>query len=225
MRVCFFLLKPVIIALDFSLFTIRYNVMNLQLLFPVTLKNHWQDAGACVLPERLQSWLFDPNSLTARLKNHCHQFRIELLGQKMEPCQAHEAVDAVSAGEQVLVREVLLYCDDKPQVFARSLLPLSSLTGTEQALANLGTESLGQTLFNHPSLERKIINIAEFDVTSSVGKLASNLQLNMMKTLWGRRSIFVIDNKPLIVAEVFLPGAFAYEAAEGSANKPRVDHV
>jgi chorismate--pyruvate lyase len=199
--------------------------MNLQSLFPVTLTSNWRGADKCVLPEHLQSWLFDANSLTARLKKHSHQFRVELLGQKLELCQAHEAIDSVASGEQVLVREVLLYCNDIPQVFARSLLPLSSLTGSEKALANLGTESLGETLFNHPSLERKIIDIAEFDFTSSIGKLASDLQLNMAHTLWGRRSVFVIDNKPLIVAEVFLPGALAYEKIKGSTNNPRVVHV
>jgi chorismate--pyruvate lyase len=199
--------------------------MNLQLLFPVTLPSHWQNSDSCVLPEHLQSWLLDPNSLTARLKTHCHQFRVELLGQKIECCQADEAVAAIPVGEKVLVREVLLYCDDKPQVFARSLLPMSSLTGTEKALANLGSQSLGQVLFNNPSLERKIIEVATFDLTSSVGLLACHLQLNMTHTLWGRRSIFVLENKPLMVAEVFLPGALSYQKIEGSITNPRVDHV
>lgn len=199
--------------------------MNLQLLFPVTLPNHWQNSDSCDLPEHLHSWLLDPDSLTARLKTHCHQFRVELLGQKIEPCQAHEAVAAIPVGEKVLVREVLLYCDDKPQVFARSLLPLSSLTGSEQALANLGTNSLGQVLFNNPSLERKMIEVAMFDVNSSVGKLAKNLQLDISYPLWGRRSIFVLEDKPLMVAEVFLPDAFAYQIIDNSATNPRVDHV
>jgi len=199
--------------------------MNLQLLFPVTLPSHWHRSEACALPEHLQSWLLDPDSLTARLTTHCHQFRVELLGQKIEPCQAHEAVADIPTGEPVLVREVLLYCDDKPQVFARSLLPLSSLTGTEKALANLGSQSLGQVLFNNPSLERRIIEIAEFDLTSSVGKLACDLQLNVTHTLWGRRSIFMLENKPLMVAEVFLPDAIAYQAIKGLVTIPRVDHV
>lgn len=199
--------------------------MNLQLLFPITLSSHWQDAESCALSKQLQSWLLDPNSLTARLKTHCHQFRVELLGQQIENCQAHESVAAISVGEQVLVREVLLFCDEKPQVFARSLLPLSSLTGAEQALANLGTQSLGQVLFNNPSLERKVIEVAEFDATSSVGKLVDDLQLNINHTLWGRRSIFMLKNKPLMVAEVFLPGAFAYQTTENSATNSRDDHV
>jgi chorismate--pyruvate lyase len=190
--------------------------MNLQSLFPVTLSSHWRDAKGCLLPENLQSWLLDPDSLTARLTSHCHQFRVELLGQRIEDCQQSEAVALIPLGEKVLVREVLLFCDDKPQVFARSLLPLSSLTGAEQTLANLGTQSLGQVLFNNPSLERQTIEVAEFDTASSVGKLAQKLQLpseqlSFPENLWGRRSIFVLENKPLMVAEVFLPGSFAYQ--------------
>ena len=199
--------------------------MNLQLLFPVTLPNHWQRSDSAELSEYLQSWLLDPDSLTARLKAHCHQFRVELLGQRIEPCQADEAVAAIPVGEQVLVREVLLYCNNTPQVFARSLLPVSSLTGAEQALADLGTQSLGQVLFNNPSLERKIIEIAEFTLTSSVGKLADKLQLNATHDLWGRRSVFMLENKPLMVAEVFLPGAFAYQKSKLSIDKSRIDHV
>jgi len=199
--------------------------MNLQLLFPITLASHWQNSDTCTQPEHLQSWLLDPDSLTARLKKHCHQFRVELLGQKVEPCQAHEAVADIPVGEKVLVREVLLYCDDKPQVFARSLLPLSSLTGAEQELANLGTKSLGQVLFNNPSLERKTIEVAMFDDNSTVGKLAKNLQLEVPHSLWGRRSIFVLDDKPLMVAEVFLPNAYAYQNMNDLAVNSKVDHV
>ena len=74
---------------------------------------------------------------------------LKLLGQRIETCSVEEANDDILVGEQVLVREVLLFCDDVPQVFARSLLPLKSLTGEQQQLAHLGTQSLGQVLFNH----------------------------------------------------------------------------
>lgn len=198
--------------------------MNLQSLFPVTLSTHWHEAEKFSLNENLKNWLLDPNSLTKRLKSHCQQFRVELLGQSIETCKTNEAVALIPSGEQVLVREVLLFCDDKPQVFARSLLPLSSLTGAEQVLANLGTQSLGQVLFNNPSLERQTIEIAEFDSTSAVVKmvkqLASAEQSNLLTaSLWGRRSIFVLEGKPLMVAEVFLPGSFAYQASKKSEFK------
>ncbi len=187
--------------------------MNLQSLFPVTLSGYWRDAKAYSLSNNLNSWLLDPDSLTARLKAHCQHFRVELLGQKIECCLESESVNLIPAGEPVLVREVLLYCDEQPHVFARSLLPLSSLTGAEQVLADLGSQSLGQVLFNNPSLERQAIEVAEFNENSSVFQLADDLQQSAEHSLWGRRSIFVLENKPLMVAEVFLPKAHAYQNA------------
>lgn len=188
--------------------------MTQHLLFPVTLSGQWHSTASHPhsdsLPKSLLDWLLDEKSLTARLKRQGNNFRVELLGQQVEACHEDEANDVINVGEQVLVREVLLYCGNTPQVFARSLLPLSSLTGDEQKLATLGTQSLGQVLFNNPSLVRQNIEISSFDDSSSVAKLSAHLGLVVDSTLWGRRSIFMLENKPLMVAEVFLPQAFAY---------------
>jgi len=180
-------------------------------LFPITIKAQWQNAANFNLDENLLDWLLDPCSLTARFKKRCQQFRIEVLGQQIQACDALEANEDIKVGEQVLVREVLLYCDDKPQVFARSLLPLTSLTGKEQELAHLGNQSLGQVLFNNPELIRKNIEVSPFDVQGSLGKLLDNLSLNSLEQIWGRRSVFILHNKPLMVAEVFLPDSLAYQ--------------
>lgn len=176
------------------------------------MRANWHSPESCILPNSLRDWLLDPSSLTARLKGHCQHFRVEVLGQEVVACDALESNDDIATGEQVLVREVLLYCDDIPQVFARSLLPLRSLTGAQQQLANLGTQSLGQVLFNHPELMRKKIEVAVFEQGSSVTKLVNHLAIEQnQQPLWGRRSVFVLDAKPLMVAEVFLPGAVAYQ--------------
>lgn len=180
-------------------------------LFPVQMTATWQEPSNVIVSNTLRDWLVDPASLTARLKKHSEQFRVAVLGQTIEACSDIEANADILAGEQVLVREVLLYCDEVPQVFARSLLPLSSLTGEQQQLAHLGTQSLGQVLFNHPDLVRKKIEVAAFDKQSSVAKIAEHLSLTVLQPMWGRRSVFVLDAKPLMVAEVFLPGAFAYQ--------------
>jgi chorismate--pyruvate lyase len=179
--------------------------------FPVNLSCHWQDPEQFNLSNTLQNWLLDPSSLTARLKSHCQNFQVEVLGQTIEPCHQNEAMADIKSGDDVLVREVLLYCDNVAQVFARSLLPLSSLTGEEQQLAHLGTQPLGQVLFNNPLLKREAIQIGCLNHNSSVTKLAQSLNLYSDDQLWGRRSLFRLNNKPLIVAEVFLPNAFAYQ--------------
>jgi len=179
--------------------------------FPINLSCQWQNPAQLSLSDTLLNWLLDPSSLTARLKLHCQIFRVEVLGQRVEPCHNDEAFGEIQTNDDVLVREVLLYCDDVPQVFARSLLPLSSLTGEEQQLAHLGTRPLGQVLFNNPLLKREAIEIGCFTSDSNVTKFAKSLNLTTNEPLWGRRSLFRLNNKPLIVAEVFLPPALAYK--------------
>ena len=183
-----------------------------QPLFPVTLTATWLRDYTAVTDAGLKDWLLDPSSLTARLKRHSHTFHVQLLGQTVEQCQPHETFGDIVSGESILVREVLLFCNEQPQVFARSLLPLRSLTGEQQQLAHLGTQPLGQVLFNDPLLRREAIEIACFKPHSTVVQLAQHLALETQAELWGRRSLFTINHKPLIVAEVFLPGAFAYQS-------------
>ena len=185
--------------------------MHLSMLFPVGLQCHWLNPEVANLSQTVQSWLLDPDSLTARLKSQCQQFNLEVLGQKVEPCRLEEACDGIARGDDVLVREVLLYCDGKPHIFARSLLPLTSLTGEEEKLANLGTQPLGHVIFNSPSLNRNYIEVGQFGCESSVGQLCQKLKINNVDSLWGRRSLFSIEGKPLTVAEVFLPDALIYQ--------------
>lgn len=180
-------------------------------LFPVTMDTNWKQEHHFQLSKTLRSWLIEPGSLTARLKAHSKSFAVKVLGQKVMACRIQEANDDIKAGEDVLVREVLLLCDGEPHVFARSLLPLSSLTGEQEKLAHLGDRSLGQVLFNHPELIRKNIEVANFNNNQAIKALIGNLQLTKDSDVWGRRSVFVIDNKPMVVAEVFLPNAHAYQ--------------
>ena len=107
---------------------------------------------------------------------------------------------------------MLLYCDEQAHVFARTLIPLTSLTGEQQALSELGEQPLGQVIFNNSSLLRQLIEVSDFSFDSSVGQLSVLLNTDVItpKTLWGRRSLFYIEEKPLLVAEVFLPPALAY---------------
>lgn len=204
--------------------------VTLPVTFPITLAGQWQSPSADIfsmLPVRLKGWLLDGGSLTARLKSCCEDFKVKVIGEQQQLCSAEEACNYIKAGEPVLVREVILYCDNIPQVFARSLLPLASLTGKEQVLANLGEQPLGQVLFNNPSLQRLRLELSSFSHDTSVAILASKLASKLSndsssdkaavmpkQELWGRRSIFMVDNKPLMVAEVFLPDAYAYQGSE-----------
>lgn len=185
----------------------------MQALYPLGLAGHWQSQVPSHLSASLKNWLLDAGSLTARLQHQCAHFHVQLLGQQVVTCSPEEANQVINAGSEVLAREVLLNCDGVAQVFARSLLPLSSLTGEQQQLAQLGEQPLGQVIFNQTDMQRSAIEVAEFKPVehSKLNQLLTELNQNTQQALWGRRSTFYVAHKPLLVAEMFLPAAQAYQ--------------
>jgi chorismate--pyruvate lyase len=99
------------------------------------------------------------------------------------------------------VRETLLLCNDVPWVFARSVIPASSLKGHARQLLKLNNRSLGSWLFNDSTMRRDPFELAT--ITSSNSVVPANLQCQ--QKLWGRRSKFTVQGLPLLVAEIFLP--------------------
>ena len=148
------------------------------------------------VPTIWRNWLFDSGSLTARLLEASDgNLRVRVLRQKLEVPKFSER-QRLSLGERrrALVREVVLYGGGQPWIYARSILPLTTLTGRLRKLRQHSNQPLGELLFKDPSMRREPVQFACFGSVSS-GDVA----------IWGRRSVFTLDNKPLLVAEVFLP--------------------
>ncbi len=163
------------------------------------------------IPAEIAAWLFEAGSLTRRIVQHCQQqFRVEVLSQKWqrpllnESRRMQEPVD-----HWALIREVLLYCGDTPWVFARSVLPRRTLSGPRLALAKLGTRPLGEVLFSDPSVVRDEMEVAQIARDQRMFACATRHLQDLPNHVWGRRSVFYLQQKPLLVNEVFLPSLFA----------------
>lgn len=101
-----------------------------------------------------------------------------------------------------VIREVVLYGKDQPWVYARSVLPLSSLTGHLRRLRKFDNRPLGALLFAEPSMRRGKLEIASIHPS----QVALPAALGVFDApLWGRRSVFYLTGKPLLVSEIFLP--------------------
>ncbi|MCP8901010.1 chorismate--pyruvate lyase family protein [Gilvimarinus xylanilyticus] len=167
----------------------------------------WQRApGGHLLPAGVRPWLLDPGSLTRKLRQLSHnQLSVHILRQSWGRPRLSEAralgVDITQHG---LIREVIL-CGpyEEPWVYARSLFPAASLTGSLRHLRQLDNRPLGGYLFSHPHLGRSPLSVAALPPGSGVPE-----SLQGDKLLWGRRSVFSLKGKQLLVSEVFLP-AFA----------------
>ena len=174
--------------------------------FPVGLEVNWEPSDRVALSDPyLKNWLLDTGSLTERVQSLCLHFTLDKLGQGSEALHTCEKALLNTDGESAWqVREVLLCADGEPWVYARSVIPQSLI---DDELANLGTQPLGKRLFNDPRFAR-----SDFELCQASPSSLSRLNMEIADTLWGRRSLFSFQGSRMIVAEVFLPGAPAYES-------------
>lgn len=159
---------------------------------------HWRRPALCAPPPAVRPWLADSGSLTRRLQRR-GQFRVRPVHQAVErPGAAEAALLGLPARQHALVREVLLTLDGTTVVCARSVLPLTSLTGANRVLGHMARRSLGAELFSAPRARREAVWYARVP--------ASRLPLSVgADSAWGRQSRFRKRGKALLVAEVFLP--------------------
>lgn len=158
-------------------------------------------------PVELSDWLLDPGSLTTRLSSYCPgRFRVEVLSQVWRAPQHNEIRRLGMRERQVsFIREVYLYCDDEPMVFARTVIPRRTLSGKQKHLADLGSRSLGSVLFADPHMHRDEIEVAYMNAGEGLYHKAVSVLLRAPVGIWGRRSVFYLEHKPLLVSEIFLP--------------------
>lgn len=191
---------------------------------------HWVTAdysSILHMQENIRDWLLDSASLTLRIKQFCQCnsmgcFSVKLLGQGMS-MPSNDEVRRLKLRNRryALIREVLLFCGDTPVIFARTVIPLKTLTGPQRQLGRLGNRPLGEFLFSQPQLQRDAMEVSIvsqghqlFDSavksllaidSQADASLTTGKKLQTPQKIWARRSVFCLRHKPLLVAEVFLP--------------------
>jgi len=162
---------------------------------------------AHTVPADMSDWLFDRGSLTRRLQTASPQnFRVQLVAQGWQRPMLNEAVRlGVSPDRMALLRQVYLFCDDRPVVYARTVIPISTLSGAERHLACLGNRPLGAVLFASPNMRRDEVEVACIRSGQRIFTRATQTLDSAPVSIWGRRSVFYLSGKPLLVSEVFLP--------------------
>lgn len=153
---------------------------------------------------QLRDWLFDRGSLTGRLVDYCGDgFSVRLISiRRASPAFDEIVALGMQPRAQALVREVLLCCNDKPLVYARTIIPASSMRGALRGLALLGNRPLGTVLFSDPSMRRQPVEVALLHAGHVYhGRINSLTE----EPVWGRRSVFTLKDEKLLVSEFFLP--------------------
>ena len=169
----------------------------------------WRSHRLYDIPTGMPAWLRDTGSLTRRVIEACGAgcFRVRLLHQGWGAAlNSERRLLKTRRGVVTLIREVELVCDDRPWVFARTLIPATSLQGAARRLAHLGEKPLGAVLFSEPHVVRGVTQIARLLPRHPLFAAACSHLDEWPAELWGRRTLFHLSGRPLLVNEIFLPG-------------------
>jgi len=163
------------------------------------------------LPGVARSLLFDQGSLTRRVQLACGPgFRVRLRIERWErPLPSERRLLRMAPSQLAWVREVELLCGPHPWVYARTVIPATSLRRAVLQLVNLGERPLGAVLFARREARRGPVEMACLLPAHRLhGSASANLG-GAADELWARRTLFHFAGKPLLVNEVFLPGLLA----------------
>ncbi len=161
-------------------------------------KVDWQDVKQFEAPEDVSlSWLLEKGSLSRRLEQKCQALTVSLL------CNTMIAPDNIAPQERkilgeshCLLREVVLHGDSRNWVIGRTLIPEQSLEKQPYNLRQQGTVPLGLTVFSSDNVSRDQLQLGWAELPH--GKLIA------------RRSRLWMNQKPMLVAELFLPDSPVY---------------
>jgi chorismate--pyruvate lyase len=159
------------------------------------------------LPENVQSWTYEPGSLTQRLRDYYGDaIGVKILLQQWNtPFLSERRLLKLHENKYSLIREVLLHANGKPLILARTIIPEKTIKVAKSNLAHLGSRPLGEVIFSYPKLER-----IEMDVTlinPPTWTQTAIAEAHIDQPIWGRRTVYAIAQRQMLVSEFFLPGS------------------
>lgn len=165
----------------------------------------WINAAALASSDaspRLRRWLLWQGLLTAALRAACGEsFRLQVLRQVTTVLDDNARALLDVADEHALCREIVMGDQTHSYVFARTLVPLATLSA-HPWLATLGEASLGERLRQVDGLAREAFGYAQ--LAPGDAQLAG-LVPPTQRPVWARRSVFQLTGGPLCVFEAFMP--------------------
>ena len=189
------------------------------------LRSSWNRIGSGEIhkaPRIWQDWLSDTGSLTQKIEISIGQkLEVKILSDCRQNLIYDESRFFNFKIHRCRVREVLLCKNSTPLVMARSIIPISSSSGTNQDVLRLGKKPLGAVLFARNKNGKR--NAFEFrrqylypknKAVREMARLGQSTPLwqtcykkynDLPLSPWGRRTLYKLKGRPILVSEVFLP--------------------
>ena len=139
--------------------------------------------------EIIKSWLLEECPITNRIKSS-EKFELKLLRDDLGNVNKLDRSFLGHLNGDMKIREVILYGNQNPRVYAQSIIPVETINEGLSKLGELGTKPLGDILFEKKIFKKEATIFAQFKDEKNI--------------FWGRKTKYNVKNKPFSVMEVFL---------------------
>ena len=136
------------------------------------------------------SWLSESGPITNRIKLS-QKFELELLNDEIDEISKEEELFLNSFSETFRVRRVILLGNNTPVVYAKSVIPSSTIENGLSSLGKIGNAPLGDILFTP-------------GVFTKLEMVCASFLSNEKNVYWGRKIKYSVNSEPISVMEVFL---------------------
>ena len=137
----------------------------------------------------IKSWLLEEGPITKRIESN-EKFELKLLRDDLGNVNKLDRSFLGHLNGDMKIREVILYGNQNPRVYAQSIIPVETINKGLSKLGKLGTKPLGDILFEKNIFKKENTVFAKFKDKKNI--------------FWGRKTKYHVKNKPFSVMEVFL---------------------
>jgi chorismate lyase len=173
------------------------------------------------VPPASRRWIGWPDSLTERIGERLDgAVQVRVLSERVDRLLVDEREHLGIVARSARIREVQLEVRGHPVVVARTVFADSTARVMDHALRRLGTRSLGSLLFGALRAPVRTREFVQLSTDSSLVQVMSKYLPADVNRLWARRALHLLQGRPLLVTEIFLPRlcAMAPDAAENGSS-------
>lgn len=173
--------------------------------------SNWHDTltDNLIADQRYQ-WLLQANRMVHAFKRIVGAVTMHTVVEVDAPPFAEECDKLGLPQMPAHIRQVVIADEkNKPWCYARVVIPIETYQAYLQQFAGLGAQFIGDTLlYNNPQVKRSAFDYACLDDDSLYAKAYREITAqphDLLKKWPGRRSVFMWQDKPLLITEFLLP--------------------
>ncbi len=151
-----------------------------------------------------QHWFQYKGSMTGAIVSHFPSASFKLLEASVGPLISDEATCFKKKSLSFWTRHILFHDNNQPLLFARTVTPIQDNTPTEW-VTTLGNTPLASRLFQQEGVTRNKITQIQLNQTHPYHSLTQHYLKQPQPDLTARRSLFQMNQHPLLITEIFLP--------------------